>query len=133
MKLETPVKPGMDALHTASRISVDVGNSSLCWSSPAPPLSALGWLSRERRDAVWRSCGCFCLETVRDDGGVLSAGWDGVRLDLSLSPSAEGQERNGGVLGRPWELKPKAWVFHVTLFFIPLNINGQIKETKVET
>lgn len=103
MKLETPVKPGMDSLHAASRISVEKYSISLCWLSLLVSL-------------------VFVLESVRGEWPVFGDERAGV---CSSSASVEGQDRKGSELGRPWVLTPRAWVFHVTLCLIPLYTHGQ--------
>ena len=86
MKLETPVKPGMDSLHAASRISVEKNSISLCWLSLLVSL-------------------VFVLESVRGEWPVFGDEWAGV---CSSSASVEGQDRKGSELGRPWVLTPRA-------------------------
>lgn len=53
MKLETPVKPGIDSLQAASKISIEVEYSvSFCWVSPSLVLPVCGGLNWELRDVV---------------------------------------------------------------------------------
>lgn len=66
------------------------------------------------------------MEIVREEGAVLGDEWAGVCCDLSPSPSVEGQDRNASEVGRPWELTPKAWVFHITLCLIPLHMQVEM-------
>lgn len=66
------------------------------------------------------------MDTVREEGAVL--GEECICCDLSPSPSADGHDRNGSELGRPWDRTPKAWVFHVTLCLIPLHMHGEMVE-----
>lgn len=109
MKLETPVKPGMDSLHAASKISIEVEYSiSLGWLSLSFVLPACGWLNWERRGVVWSSWRCFLLEIVCEVGAAFGEEWLGVSTDFCSPASVEGQDKNGSELGRPWDLTPKA-------------------------
>lgn len=109
MKLDTPVRPGIEALHAASRISAEAKYPiSLRWLWPTSTASDWGLRRRERRGTGVELCGCFCLGALRGDRAGLGREGRGGGLGSPLTPSMAGQERKGGVLGGPCELKPRA-------------------------
>ena len=70
------------------------------------------------------------LFSVRQRWSVAAAyGSPGAPEDLWSTP-ASGQDRNGGAVGGPWELNPKASVFHVTLCLIPLHVHRWTGDTR---